>query len=224
MIYNQDFNFLFVHIQKTAGTSISKSLMQCPGSQFVEPAHMRLCDVSLPRKKPRVIAVVRNPWERLASWWFMMQRKQVHNDFSAYLLAPQSDGSPVDFSAFIRRIDEIKETRDQFSNVARNGIGKKWLRPYYKSLGWNQLDYLSRRGRFAADCVLRFENLASDWETVMAPILGSNFLDLPHSNQSPTHDRQRWQKLFEDGRDVDFVARQYERDVARWGFTFKGAK
>lgn len=224
MIYNQEFNFLFVHIQKTAGTSITQSLMQCPGSQFVEPAHLRLADVTFPRSKPQVIAVVRNPWERLASWWFMMQRKGVHNDFSAYLLAPLPDGAPVDFASFIRRIDVIEETQDPFAGHVSKGVRKKWLRPYRKSIGWNQEDYLLRKGRFAADVVLRFEDLESEWGNVMASVLGPNFPALAYSNQSSRQDRLNWRSLYEDGRDVDFVSQQFARDLARWGFRFTGSR
>lgn len=220
MIYNQEFNFLFVHIQKTAGTSITESLLQCPGSKFIVPPHVRLCDVAILGKRPQVVAVVRNPWERLASWWFMMNRKGVHNDFSAYLLAPGPDESPVDFSAFIRRTDVIRETSDEFPVVKPQNVRKKWFRPYLKSLGWNQVDYLTRRGRVAADAVLRFEQLDRDWERVMWPILGPALPELLRLNQSAEGNRLNWRRLYEDSRDVDFVAQQYRRDLDMWGFTF----
>lgn len=220
MIYNKEFNFLFVHIQKTAGTSITESLMQCAGSEFIAPPHVRLCDVAIRGKRPQVFAVVRNPWERLASWWFMMNRKQVHNDFSEYLLAPRPDGSPVDFSTFIRRNDVLRETSYEFHGERSRAVRKKWFRPYLKSLGWNQIDYLTVRGRAATDAILRFEQLDECWERVMRPIMGAALPELPRLNQSSEGNRSKWLSLYEDGRDVDFVAQQYRRDTEIWGFTF----
>lgn len=111
MIHNADLNLLFVHIQKTAGTSIHQALLAEPGSVDLPPHHLRLRDLRLPRARPRIVAVVRNPWERLVSWYRMMLFKGCHNDFSAYLLAPDAaDGSPVRFSTFLRRTATIQET------------------------------------------------------------------------------------------------------------------
>lgn len=113
MIFNASRGYLFVHIQKTAGTSITQALAGQPGSAFVSPPHLRLRDVRFPfRRRPFTFAVVRNPWERLVSWYAMMQRKGEHNDFSRYLLAAQPDGAPVTFSAFIRRVGVIEERGD----------------------------------------------------------------------------------------------------------------
>lgn len=216
MIYNAERNFLFVHIQKTAGTAITSSLLGVPGSEFVQPAHMRLSDIRLPRRMPIVIASVRDPWARLASWWYMMQKKGVHNDFSAYLLSPLPDGSPVDFSTFIRRVDVIEETGDGGKSAGKV-VQKRW-RKYRKSLGWNQLDYLLCRGRVAADVVLRFEHLEADWAELMGQIHPEAPLLLPELNRSSPEERHRWGELYADGADIDFVRHQFRRDIARWGY------
>jgi hypothetical protein len=217
MIYNAERNFLFVHIQKTAGTAMTSALTQVPGSQYVQPAHMRLCDVRIPRRKPVVIACVRDPWARLASWWFMMKKKGVHNDFSAYLLSPKSDGSPADFSAFIRRVDVISEHGPD-AEESTGLVRKKRWRKYQKSLGWNQSDYLVYKGRDAVDLVLRFERLAEDWEKLLCQIQPETPISLPEVNRSTTEERSRWRELYSDGADIDFVHHQFRRDIARWGY------
>jgi hypothetical protein len=215
MIYNATQNFLFVHIQKTAGSAITSALMQMDGSEFVQPPHLRLSDIRLPRRKPTVIASVRDPWERLASWWHMMQRKGVHNNFSAYLLSPLPGGAPVDFSTFIRRVDVIRE-QDTRVPVTSGVVAMKRWRTYKKSLGWNQSDYLCRRGRDAVDVVLRFEHLAEDWGKLMDQTRST--LTLPEVNRSTPEERKRWREHYADGADIDFVARQFRRDIDRWGF------
>ena len=115
MIFNAEKNYLFVHIQKNAGSSITKLLLDQEGSHFVSPAHLLLRQVEFTySQRPFTFAVVRNPWERLASWWAMMQRRGVHNTFSRYLLSNQSNGTPVNFSTFIRRI-AVEEAEDRMS-------------------------------------------------------------------------------------------------------------
>ena len=220
MVYNAESNFLFVHIQKTGGTSITSALCQLNNSRFVRPPHLRLGDIRMPRRKPFVFAVVRNPWERLASWWHMMQRKQVHNDFSAYLLSPEATGEPVTFSTFIRRTDIIRENRE-IHNRPLWPVQRPWRRPHYlKSLGWNQEDYLMRGGRFAADAVLRFEHLEEDWEGISPRLDSGTNLLLPHENASSIGERSSWRTLYEKETDVDFVAHQFARDIQRWKYDF----
>lgn len=225
MIHNPRLDLLFVHIQKTAGTSIHDALMREPGSTSIKPHHMRLRDVRLSGRKPRVVAVVRNPWERLVSWYRMMVRKGVHNDFSAYLLAPVGEGGgPVDFSTFIRRTGEVSETsRDERGRYRLTGVGRKWSAPYLKSIGWNQEDFLTVEGVFKADEVLRFERLEEEWEALGHRCLpGTGWsIPLPRANSAPAGGHVSWREEYANGHDVDFVARQFARDIDRFGYRFE---
>lgn len=230
MIYNWRLHLLFVHIQKTGGTSIHQALLAERGSREIRPAHLRLCDVRLPWPRPRIVAVVRNPWERLVSWYRMMLRKGVHNDFSAFLLmtdpAAGTSGRPASFSTFIRRCAPIIETqarelsqppRSFLCRVRRN----KGL-PHLKSLGWNHEDYLTIAGHYLADDVLRFEQLEDDWAALgqrLRPGRGWS-VPLPRANAAPT--KVDWRSFYRDERDIAFVEQQYARDIARYGFAFDG--
>lgn len=171
MIYNSHHDYLFVHIQKTAGTSISKFLLENAHSHYVSPSHIRLRDlIFLGPKRPFIFAVVRNPWERLVSWYEMMIRKGIHNDFSRYLLTPSSKNrvdQPVGFSEFIRRTDVITENTLPESQRQINNTNSDTLKDspfhfqdnftYTKSLSYNQLDYLcSADGNLLFDAALSF--------------------------------------------------------------------
>ena len=112
MIYNSDKQYVFVHIQKTGGVSITEALLQQAGSRFVSPAHLQISALRFSGSAPFVFAVVRSPWERLVSWFEMIKRKGVHNDFSRYLLEPAPGRSLVSFSEFIRRTAVIEETAE----------------------------------------------------------------------------------------------------------------
>ena len=174
----------------------------------------------MPRRNPFVFAGVRNPWERLASWWYMMQRKQVHNDFSDYLLSPEATGEPVTFSTFIRRTDIIRENGEPHFKPLWP-VQWPWRRPpYLKSLGWNQEDYRMRGGRFTADAVIRFDHLEEDWRRISPRLNSGANIPLPHKNASSISERGSWRALYEKGTDVDFVAHQFARDIQRWNFNF----
>lgn len=243
MIHNPRLGVLFVHIQKTAGTSITEAFRAERGSRLIKPHHMRLCDAVLPAERPRIVAVVRNPWERQVSWYRMMVRKGVHNALSAYLLAPENGGAdegateacvrgdrrsgrkrPVSFSTFLRRTETIEETSTK--ELARSLRSRLWPigprpgAPYLKSTGWNQEDYLLLDGQFVGDDVLRFDRLEEAWAELgeaLKPGEGWS-RPLPRANSAPKP--VDWRSYYGDDRDAEFVATHYARDVARFGFTF----
>lgn len=175
MVYNAEYNFLFVHIQKTAGTSITKALLEIPSSQFIAPAHLRLRDITFLKERPFIFAVVRNPWDRLISWYEMIIRKGEHNDFSRYVLSSNNQSpNQISFSEFIRRIDVIDER--QISELGQQLIGSenedfKIAQHYLKSISFNQADYLTdAKDDYIFDKILRFESLDKDWSDLVAQL------------------------------------------------------
>jgi len=226
MIYNARLNLLFVHIQKTAGTSIHHALLREAGSRDIRPHHVRLCDVRLPKAKPRIVAVVRNPWERHVSWYRMMVRKGVHNAFSAYLLQPEPSGEPVTFSTFVRRTAAVRETAgDELRRPLRSyvwPVAPKPFTPYLKSLGWNHEDYLTVDGAYLADEVLRFEDLDAHWHDLgnrVKPGEGWSHA-LPKANRDPGRAQFNWRQTYQREEDVEVVAAGFARDIRRFGFAF----
>lgn len=226
MIFNASRGYLFVHIQKTAGTSITQALAGQPGSTFVLPPHLRLRDLRFPfGRRPFTFAVVRNPWERLVSWYAMMRRKGEHNDFSRYLLAAQPDGAPVTFSAFIRRVGVIEEHGDALAHersfAPQEGLHFRRPGVYLKSLGFAQTDYLTDRwGRFRCDRVLRFEHLHAQWPELVELLHPGAQIDLPHANANPD-EALDWREYYAKREDVDWVARLCRKDIRRFGFAFR---
>ena len=226
MIYNPDRNYLFVHIQKTAGTSITETLLGLPGSRFVAPPHLRLRDIVIdPHHRPFVFAVVRNPFERLVSWYRMMLRKGFHNDFSRYLLGDDGDTAHAGFSRFIRRTAAVVETADYGTPfVPAPGDVIRLRRPgvYAKSIAFNQIDYLTdRRNALACDAVLRFEHLDREWPALLSrlhPEVTAG--DLPRRNVDPQPPTD-WRRFFADGDDRSWVEHLYARDIATVSYEWR---
>lgn len=221
MVFNPVYNFLFIHIQKNAGTSITKALLTIPSSQYISPAHLRLKDLNFTSKtKPFTFAVVRNPYDRLVSWFEMMKRKSIHNDFSRYLLTPSHQKSAsVNFSEFIRRTDIIEET--EMSEFGDSIITKtecfELPKHYYKSIGFNQIDYLSDAcDQLNCDYILHFENLSSDWQKLIRLLGLSVNITLNFENSNPN--LLNWRNYYSDTKDMEWVKGLYQRDIKLFGY------
>lgn len=225
MIYNTKEHFLFVHIQKTAGTSISNALMRIMGSEFIAPAHLLLRDIAITGERPYIFTVVRNPWARMVSWYEMMIRKGGHNDFSRYLLqyAESQPTNVTSFSSYIRRCKIIQETHfNEIGGAGESSNGQITWNPdfYVKSLGFNQIDYLTdANGRIMGDFFLRFENLRVDWEKLLKNLDIKPSITLPRDNVNPL--RRDYRKHYSNESDIQWIAELYCRDIKHFGFSFE---
>lgn len=204
MIINNNKKFAFIHIQKTAGSSITKVLSTIPGSTFMSAQHSFITYLNDPNKYFK-FAFVRNPWDRLYSWYNMMISKGKHNDFSIYLL-----NNSKNFSQFLDCTEIIQEKQfDRSKDV-------NFKDPYYKSISFNQLDYISNKdGKMIADFVGKFENLNEDFKK-LTTMIDIPDVRLPHINRF-NHDDYR---KYYTGKDIEKVAKMYERDIKYFGYSF----
>jgi len=201
MLVNKRYKFLFVHIQKTAGSSICDHLQQFRGTKYLGRQHSFLSQYKIPSGYYK-FTFVRNPWERLVSWYNMMTYRKSHNDFSEYLLTNSSN-----FSEFLDCTDIIVETKDTF---------KKYKVDYVKSIAFNQLDYITNRdGNIGVDFIGRFESLQDDYNKMMKAI-GLPERTLKHINK---YERDDYRKYYTDG-DIEKVFQLYKRDIEYFKFTF----
>jgi hypothetical protein len=221
VILHEERNYLFVHIQKTGGTSITMHLSEHFGTRFISPAHLQLRYLSFSGPKPFIFAAIRNPWERLVSWYEMMLAKGIHNDFSRYLLEPDAGALTPCFSDFIRRTAVIRES----ATPERLWSGGKGLiydeqQGYLKSLSFNQIDYLTDSlGQVIYDRIINFSKLADGFSAVMEELHpGEKLPELIRLNARPMP--RDWRSYYQSGDDRDWVARLYRRDIDHFGFDF----
>jgi hypothetical protein len=162
---------IFVHIQKTGGVSIEAMLRRADrgiGSSLHEGRrHLFARDI-----RPLVpseqwdgyfkFAFVRNPWDRLVSWYHMCAQSTAPN-------------------AFARHVQQHAPTFDDFVMRTTTGIAERTT--------WNQLDYVTdEEGSVIVDFIGRYERLPEDSRQV-GERLGIA-IDLPHTNRS-THAHYR---------------------------------
>lgn len=202
MIINHKHRFLFVHIQKTAGTSVTEALNQLEGSQQLGYHHSMIDTIENAAYEGYfVFCFIRNPFDRLVSWWNMMMHKGIHNDFSRYLLSRSNS-----FSEFLDCTEIIDE---------QNPL-ERWMdQPYPKSIAYNQLDYITgENGIMAVNFIGRFESLKGDFRK-MSEAIGVK-LELPYSN---AFDRDHYREYY-GAADVEKVKQMYKRDLDYFGYDF----
>ena len=203
MIINHKYRFLFIHIHKTAGTSITNTLNKLEGTEHLHHSHSMINVLDINKYQNHFkFCFVRNPWGRLVSWYNMMIQKKIHNDFSKYLLENSNT-----FSEFLDLTDIIMENNPREINRYST---------YPKSIGFNQLDYVSdNKGNVLVDFIGRFENLNEDYDKIIEKI-GVKDLPLPHLNKFEYKDY----RTYYTDKDIEKVYKMYEKDIKYFGYKF----
>jgi hypothetical protein len=200
-------SLIFVHIQKTAGDSICTALgaPTVHSEKHFSARELReSCGADVWQAYFK-FAFVRNPWDRLVSWWSMIDahRKSI------------ATGTPLNkFQQFvIERASTFEEFLENCDEEIVDDDGRKWI---YR----NQLDYLTDlSGQIMVDFIGRFESLPQDYAFIAEKIPGG-LAPLPHVNVS----RHRHYSDYYTPALADKVARRYQRDIAAFGYIFKDHK
>lgn len=203
MIVNNKYKFVFVHIQKTAGTSITKLLFELEKTEHLKHYHSFIGSTNISEYDNFFkFCFVRNPFDRIISWYNMMVNKGIHNDFSQYLLSNSKN-----FSDFLNLTEVIFETNP----LECNGND-----PYPKSISFNQIDYISDNdGNILVDFIGRFENINEDYNNIMEKI-GVTNLPLLHLNK---FDHKDYRTYYTD-KDIEKVYNMYKKDIELFGYEF----
>jgi chondroitin 4-sulfotransferase 11 len=165
MVISRKSKSIFIHIQKTAGASIEDAMKRHdPAAETgIESGRRHLFardvrNIVDPRTWSAYyrFAFVRNPWDRLVSWYSMCMQNDAPN-------------------AFAKHVRDHAPTFADFVVGTTTGIAQRTT--------YNQLDFLTDEdGVLIVDFVGRFERLAEDW-AVVRQRLGLT-AELPHANRS----------------------------------------
>jgi hypothetical protein len=206
MLISRSRKLLFVHIQKTGGTSIAAALRRAiPDVTEILCAHdhARWAREHLGEDYDELFkfAFVRNPWERLVSWYTMItgvgkEHAATHQNGLWNYVFSQS-------ATFEEFIVKCTETID-------DGLGRR-------SFVYNQLDYLTGDdGNLIVDFVGRYENLELDFQRLTAS-QGLGLVVLPRLNTS----RHQHYSDYYTPLTRDIVAERFARDIAAFGYSFE---
>jgi chondroitin 4-sulfotransferase 11 len=196
---------IFVHIQKTGGSSVSSAF---GFRTHIEEKHFRADQLKALYgdevwRTYFKFSFVRNPWDRLVSWWSMIDAKRAESDTGQRL---------NNFGDYILR---TARTFEEFLLLATDEVADT---DGEKSILRNQIDYLvDARDALMVDYVGRFEALADDFQTISQRVFGAP-VALPHVNASA---HAPYQRYYTDEL-AALVARRFARDIERFGYTFEG--
>jgi len=216
MVISNKYKFLFVHIAKTAGTSIRSTLERYRwrdplfAAQFICSRISHLTGHRIGCKIPRhakVIAAyemlprdvfdslfkfafVRNPWDLQVSSYHHLKRERPHlvgdRDFESFLRYKLDPQRPYQF-----HIDTSIEL---------------------------QSDYLiDLHGNVLVDFIGRFENLEEDFRHICQKI-GIPVPSLAHKRQAK--DRKTYHSYYNE-ETKQLVAEHFKRDIEMFGYTFE---
>jgi len=196
---------IFVHIQKTGGSSIRKILKAQLGEleefgckhDFARWHYENIPDWNECFK----FGFVRNPWDRLVSWYSMIEQNkgllhQSRNKLWEYVIQESNS-----FDAFVRNCTQEIDDFD----------GKK-------SFLYNQLDYLTNTdGELLVDFVGKYESLEKDMGHVLNSLRLSPDGRVMHENQS--QHRHYSSYYTEDLKNI--VAERFARDIEYFNYVFE---
>jgi hypothetical protein len=212
MLVSHRHRFIFVHVQKTAGSSFETVLRE----HFPDAVHWhgrhghaRSAIEEIGAEKWGEyfsFGFVRNPWERLVSWYSMIDRHRRELPLHKRL-------SKSPFTANIwNQVIQKGQTFEMFINNCTDVV---WDNGCHKSFAFNQLDYLGdAEGNLLVNEMGRFENMAEDSERILQR-LGVE-VTLPRINVSEHGHYSDWY----NDRTRDIVADRFARDIAAFGYTF----
>jgi hypothetical protein len=200
---DHDKRLIFVHIQKTGGNSVAAALglhPDCPEKHHFAPS-LRTRYGEAAWGAYFKFSFVRNPWDRLVSWWSMIDAQRPA--FEA--------GAPINrFQSFIlRSASTFDEFLDNCDEEIADGDGRKWI---YR----NQSDYLTdASGAPLVDFIGRYERIEQDFGNALLRA-GLTSVALPRVNASI---RRPYAEYFTPAQAAK-VGQRFAKDVTTFGYAF----
>jgi len=209
MLISHEKKFLFIHIQKTAGSSITQLLSKSiPDLSSYHGTHDHAIwakdNAEFVWSDYYKVAFVRNPWDRLVSWYMMIT--QVSGS-----LVKQGDTHNIN-----KLWKYVLENSTSFESFLYNCTATIDDQDGEKSFLFNQLDYVTdNSGKIIVDFIGRFESLNHDALQMFNQLNLSN-IELAHYNAST---RSHYQDYYTHAT-RRLIARRYERDIDFFGYCF----
>ncbi len=220
MIIRRDHRLIFVHIPKTAGTSITDAVNNLPmkGGNIMDGLMLRLRRrIARPVRKEWLskhskaiqirkavgsyvwwkyfkFAVVRNPWDTMVSSY-------VASKNAKYVTEPK-----------------FREYHNEIRNMNFDAyIKSRWGRGFIAEHKTNMLDYIAdENGKIIIDYTCKFENLEMDLKEVCKRA-GIQGIELAHKNKSKNRKNYR---TYYSKETREIIAKRFAEVIDRFKYTF----
>jgi hypothetical protein len=212
MLISLSDKFLFVHIQRTGGTSLRKALRQHfpQAHRFISP-HPHAED-AMQRLGPQAFqqlyrfTFVRNPWDRLVSWYTMLREKAWRPNWrrTDWWGRYRWEAVQLPFAEFITASTIRKQLQGRNRWRSRNHFA------------FNQLDYLTDHyGNLLVNDIFRFEDYQASC-LKLGEKLGISLADMPHRNSS----RHADYRTYYTPAIRNLVTERFALDIDYFGYSF----
>jgi hypothetical protein len=215
MFISHKYKVIFIHIQRTGGNSIHKAFREfdpnlletisiAPSKRLIR--HGSISDIKAAIddeifKNYTKFCVVRNPYDRMLSWYFMF--KYGYGD--GIWLPDKTVGDQV--------TNEVNKNANNFEEFVM--LPKNHESGFFKRFYANQLDYISDQKLILVDRILKIENLTNDFDNLAREIGFEG--SLPHVNK--TTDRENYRKYYNDIT-KSLIFKRFHKDFEYFGYTF----
>lgn len=195
-----EMNVIFVHIPKTAGTSIGRWMIENKkNSEHNEwYKHPKLSDISKKNKNKFVFSVVRNPWDRMISayHWLVNLKSPIPNIESTEIQTIVNEANKrLDWSTF-----------EKWLNISHKFVlWDFWFSPAESQTSW--LD-----GKI--DLIIKYENLDQEFKQIQ-----DHFNCTYSLPRTLVGNHKNYREYYNDYTKKK-VAKLFEKDIDRWKYTF----
>lgn len=197
--WNVRLNAIFVHIPKTAGTTLLEILGADPVFDTHAPAvTYRQADARLFDRAFK-FTVVRNPWDRFASTFHFMK---VGTDWPMQQEWADHHIGDLDFAGFV-----MKLRKPLFREIV---LSERFFWPQHF---WIE----DRQGTTLVDEIYRFEDLATALPAIAARLGIKLPAAIPKRRESK---RPLRSSMYNDPVMIELVGQLYAEDIARFGYRF----
>ena len=207
MLVSDSCKLAFVHIQKTGGSTVHRLLTENLPDMYVVGARHDFATRGVKELENWdeyfKFAFVRNPWERLVSWYSMMTKFRQRTKFR------QSGNELWKY---------VRDNSSNFEEFIYNCTGEVEMREgVHYSFAYNQLDYVTdENGSLLVDFMGRLENFDDDVRHVFDRI-GVEVEIVPHWNLS----RHTHYSAFYTPETEEIVRERFKRDIDFFGYAFE---
>ena len=221
MLYSNRYKFLFVHIAKTAGTSIQTVLKKLRRRDPL--AYPQLLCYNISRFFDNRIGCKIPRHGRVVTAFDILPRELFEELFKFAFVRNPWDIQVSSYHHTLREMPELLKNNqcEDFGDFLRWSLDPE--RPYehwFQQLNQNMIDYMvNLDGSLLIDYIGRFENLEEDWGEVCEQI-GIPKAELPRKRIS--QGRSDYREYYDDEL-AELVANHYRRDLDLFGYTFDQA-
>jgi hypothetical protein len=221
MLLSDSRKILFVHIQKTGGETVAEILKKHTPDirrlgakhEFASSGKLKLGAAWNDYFK---FAFVRNPWDRLVSWYSMIRRARRITRLGALLSSRKRSHLGQRLSNPLWRY--FYENCSNFEEFIKNCTAEiESAEGALYSFAYNQLDYLvGGNGHLLVDSIGRFENFSEDLHT-LATKTGIQLEQIPRANVSV----HRHYSSYYTSELERIVRERFARDIEYFGYDFE---